>query len=212
MGKIYLSTKNNLIKLQKSIKEFKNGQFLLEEKKLILKKKLENYKDKEKKIREELNNIFIKAEETLKRAIVDVGFDELIDISNAIRDDNTISIKYLTLMGVEIPSVVSEELQAELNYGLYHTTAAVDESIIKFLEVKSLILKLAEIDNTMVRLTKAIEKVQRRSNALKEVIIPRDEKLAQKISLALEEGERDEIVRLKNVKTKNNSKIFLKEV
>ena len=203
MEKIYLSTKNNLIKLQKSIKEFKNGQFLLEEKKMILKKKLENYKGEEKKIREELNNIFIRAEETLKRAIVDVGFDELIDITNAIKDDDTISIKYLTLMGVEIPSVVSEELQAELNYGLYHTTAAVDESIIKFVEVKSLIIKLAEIDNTMVRLTKAIEKVQRRSNALKEVIIPRDEKLAQKISLDLEEGERDEIVRLKNVKTKN---------
>ena len=203
MEKIYLSTKNNLIKLQKSIKEFKNGQFLLEEKKMILKKKLENYKGEEKKIREELNNIFIRAEETLKRAIVDVGFDELIDITNAIKDDDTISIKYLTLMGVEIPSVVSEELQAELNYGLYHTTAAVDESIIKFVEVKSLIIKLAEIDNTMVRLTKAIEKVQRRSNALKEVIIPRDEKLAQKISLDLEEGERDEIVRLKNVKNKN---------
>lgn len=206
MGKIYLATKNNLIKLQKSIKEFKNGQFLLEEKKIILKKKLENYKDEEKKIREELNNTFSKAEETLKKAIVDVGFDELIDISNAIRDDDTISIKYLTLMGVEIPSVISEDLQAELNYGLYHTTSAVDESIIKFLEVKSLIIKLAEIENTMVRLKKAIEKVQRRSNALKEVIIPRDEQLAKKISLALEEGERDEIVRLKNVKT-NKGKV-----
>ena len=200
MGKIYLSTKNNLIKLQKTIKEYKNGQFLLEEKKLILKKKLEDYKNKEKEIKENLNEFFLDAEETLKRAIVDVGFDELIDISNAIRDDDTVHIKYLTLMGVEIPSVVSEELEAELNYGFYHTTAVVDESIIKFLKVKSLIIKIAEIDNTVVKLSKAIEKVQRRSNALKEVIIPRDELLAKKISLALEESERDELVRLKKVK------------
>ena len=42
----------------------------------------------------------------------------------------------------------------------------------------------------------------RRTNALKEVIIPRDEKLAKKISLALEEEERDEFVRLKVVKRK----------
>lgn len=200
MGKNYLATKNNLIKLQKSIREFQNGQFLLEEKTLILKRKMENYKEEGTKIRQELNEIYKTSEETLKKAIVDVGFDELIDISNAIRDDDTISIKNVTLMGVEIPSIVSSEMKAELNYGLYHTTSAVDESIIKFLEVKKLIIKLAEIESTIIRLNKAIEKVQRRSNALKEVIIPRDEKLAKKISLALEEGERDELVRIKKSK------------
>ena len=45
MGKIYLSTKNNLLKLQNSIKEYKNGQILIEEKELILKNKLESYKN-----------------------------------------------------------------------------------------------------------------------------------------------------------------------
>ena len=54
----------------------------------------------------------------------------------------------------------------------------------------------------MVRLQNAIEKLGRRSIALKEVIIPRDEKIAKNISLALEEEERDEFVRLKVVKRK----------
>lgn len=200
MGKTYLPTKNNLLKLQKSIKEFKNGQLLLEEKELILKKKIESYRLEEKSIIEQAGSIIEGAEDTLKRAIVDVGFDELIDISNAIKLDDTIEIKYVTLMGVEIPSVISEELEPKLNYGLYNTTMDVDESIIKFLEVKQMLIKLAEIQNTIIRLQKAIEKVERRSNALKEVIIPRDEKLAKKISIALEEGERDEFVRLKVVK------------
>ena len=202
MAKTYLPTKNNLIKLKNSIKEFKNGQELLEEKKLILKRKIDEYKIEEKELRGKLKDIFQEAEDTLKKAVVDVGFDELIDISNAIKDDNTINIKYLTLMGVDIPSVISEELSAELNYGLYHNTIAVDESIIKFLEVKNLVIKLAGIDNTIIRLQKAIEKVERRSNALKEVIIPRDENLAKKISLSLEESERDEFVRLKVIKQK----------
>lgn len=202
MGKIYLSTKNNLLKLQNSIKEYKNGQMLLEEKELVLKNKLENYKEKAKETQNKLNETLIDAENTLKKAIVDVGFDELIDISNAIKDDDTIHIKNITLMGVEIPSVVSSNLKIEPNYGFYNTTAAVDESIIKFIEVKRLIIQLTEINNTMVRLQNAIEKLGRRVNALKEVIIPRDEKLAKKISLTLDEEERDEFVRLKVVKRK----------
>ena len=44
MGVVYLPTKNNLIKLQNTIKQRKNGQKLLEDKSLILKRKLETYK------------------------------------------------------------------------------------------------------------------------------------------------------------------------
>ncbi len=202
MGKVYLSTKNNLLKLQNSIKEYKNGQILIEEKELILKNKLESYKNEAKETQNKLNETLNEAEETLKKAIVDVGFDELIDISNAIKDDDTIHIKNLSLMGVEIPSVVSDNLEIVPNYGFYNTTSAVDESIVKFIEVKKLIIKLAEINNIMVRLQYAIEKLERRSNALKEVIIPRDEKIAKKISMALEEEERDGFVRMKVVKRK----------
>ena len=57
MGKIYLSTKNNLLKLQNSIKEYKNGQMLIEEKELILKNKLENYKDEARNTQNKLNEI-----------------------------------------------------------------------------------------------------------------------------------------------------------
>ena len=71
-----------------------------------------------------------------------------------------------------------------------------------FIILKKYIIKLAELNNTIVRLQKAIEKVQRRSNALKEVIIPREEKVVKKIASALEESERDEFVRMKVVKKK----------
>ena len=146
MGKIYLSKKNNLLKLQNSIKEYKNGQMLIEEKELILKNKLENYKDEARNTQNKLNEILKDAEDTLKKAIVDVGFDELIDISNAIKDDDTIHIKNVTLMGVEIPSVVSNNLEIVPNYGFYNTTAAVDESIIKFIELKKITVFFLPLD------------------------------------------------------------------
>lgn len=200
MGRTFLPTKNNLIKLQNTIKQHKNGQELLDQKVLILKKKMENYKSMQDKCIEQIEVILNDAEYTLKKAIVDVGFDELIDITNSIKDDDTVSIKYLSLMGVEVPSVRSEQAQLTLNYGLYHTTSDVDNSITKFLKVKTEILRLTEIQNAIIRLKKSIEKVERRSNALKEVIIPKDEELARKISNCLEETERDEFIRLKLLK------------
>lgn len=203
MAKTYLFTKNNLIKLQKSIKAYKNGQVLLGQKETILKKKMDSYKLEQQELKAKFASIFKDAEDTLKKAVVDIGFEDLIGIQKKIKYDDSIQIKYVTLMGVEIPSIVTEELELKLNYGLYNTTIAVDESIKKFIEAKRLIIRIVEIDNTIISLQKAIEKVRRRSNALKEVIIPREELLAKKIGISLEEVERDEFVRLKVSKKSN---------
>ena len=57
MGAIFLPTKNNLIKLQNTIKQRKNGQKLLEDKSLILKRKLEEYKIEKLKIEGEIQKL-----------------------------------------------------------------------------------------------------------------------------------------------------------
>lgn len=129
----------------------------------------------------------------------------MLDISDGIKVDNSIDIKYKTIMGVEIPSVVPEELEIKINYGLYNTTYSVDQAILKFAEVRKYIFELVQIENTIFRLKKAIEKVQRRSNALKEIIIPEDEKLAKQIQDILEENEREEFIRLKKLKSKGRN-------
>lgn len=202
MSKTYLHTKNNLLKLKKIIKQYKSGQKLLEEKELILKKKRDSYLQEEKELKEKTGEIYRKALYALQMANVDIGLDELLDISNAIKEDDTISIKYVSLMGVEIPSVVSEETNAKLNYGLYHTTSDVDKAILEFVALKQHLILMAQNQNTIIRLQKAIEKVQRRSNALKEIIIPNEEKTAREIQSSLDEAERDEFVRMKKVKQK----------
>ena len=129
----------------------------------------------------------------------------MIDISDGIKVDNSIDIKYKTIMGVEIPSIVQENKDLKINYGLYNTTYSVDQAILKFDEVREYILELAQTENTIFRLKKAIEKVQRRSNALKEIIIPEDEKLANQIQDVLEENDREEFIRLKKLKSKGRN-------
>ena len=129
----------------------------------------------------------------------------MMDISDGIKVNDNIDIKYKTIMGVEVPSVVPEELNLKINYGLYHTTYSVDQAILKFSEVREYILELVQLENTIYRLKKAIEKVQRRSNALKEIIIPEDGKLAKHIQDILEENEREEFIRLKKLKNKGRN-------
>ena len=197
-----LPTKNNLMKIKSSIKQSKEGHLLLEQKRMILSRELEKYKDDEKKMKEHGKELLDEAYHYLKMANVEIGIDDMIDISDGIKLDNSLDIKYKTIMGVEIPSIVPDESETTINYGLYNTTSSVDMAILKFTEVKKYILELAQLENIIFRLEKDIEKVQRRSNALKEIIIPKDEQLAKNIQDILDENEKEEFIRLKKLKGK----------
>lgn len=196
-----LPTKNNLIKLQNFINQSKQGHKLLEQKKLILTKELDKYKEKEEELKEKGKNILKEAQNSLRLSNVDIGIESMINLSNTIKeDDNVIDIKYKTIMGVEIPSIISQENEITPVYGLYNTTSNIDETIIKYNKLKKYIIELAEIENIIFRLEKSIEKVQRRANALKEIIIPRDEKIAKKIQEILDETDMEEFSRMKMIK------------
>lgn len=195
-----LPTKNNLLRLKDKLKLSKQGYDLLEKKKFILTVEKNKYQNQKEELENKLQQLFEEAYKKLQNAIIDVGIDELINISEEVDIDDSINIKYKTVMGVEIPSIVYDKDILKLEYGLYNTTTSVDKSIIIFTKIKELIILLAEIDNTILRLNKSITKVQKRSNALKDIIIPEDEKIEKEIQNILEEREREEFTRLKIIK------------
>ena len=195
-----LPTKNNLIKLRAFIKQSKEGKKLLEKKKMILQKEMDKYIKEKENFKQYGSDLFEEAFKILKDANIDIGLENMADIANGIEEDNSIDIKYISVMGVEIPSVILEKSAQKINYGLYSSTSRVDDAIAKFLEVKEYLVKLAEIENTIVRLNNSIEKVKRRINALEEIVIPRDEKIASKISEVLDEMQMEEFARLKLIK------------
>ena len=138
----------------------------------------------------------------IRNANIDIGIDNLINISNGVKTDEYIDIKNVTVMGIEIPSVVHSKEIIKRNYGFYNTTNTVDEAILKFNEIQEKLIELSVLQNTVYRLKKNIEKVQKRSNALKNIIIPQYEEGLKSISDELEEREREEFSRLKVVKKK----------
>ena len=200
MGMRNLPTKNNLIKLKSFVNQSKEGKKLLEQKKLILQREMDKYIKERKELKKRGENLLKEAFESLKNANVDIGIERVADIANGIEKDDSLDIKYISVMGVEIPSVVIGEKEQKINFGLYETTVAMDEAIVKFQEVKEYLVNFAQIETTITRLKASIEKVERRINALEQVIIPRDEKIAKKISDILDETEMEEFARLKIVK------------
>ena len=201
MNSSTLPTKNNLMRLKDNLRLSKQGRDLLEKKKIILNMEKIKYVKKAKEKKEELDIALQKAYQSYIKAVIETGVDNLIDISNGMSFDDVLDIKYKTIMGVEIPSIVYESKKAMLNYSLYDTTSSVDKTIIDFNKVKDLIIEYAELSNT-IRLEKSIEKVSKRSNALGDMIIPQTEKNISEIQDILEEREREEFTRLKVIKNK----------
>lgn len=198
----YLPTKTNLLKLASTLALSKQGQQLLEKKKFVLICEMEKYKDQAKQIRETVYALLKEGYLLLQEATVDMGMDAMIVIAAGIPIEESIDIKYKTIMGVDIPSLVFEKKSVDsiLNYGFYSTTISLDKAVLKWKEIKENLMVLTELENTVVRLQAGIQKVSTRSNALQNVIIPNNEQAVKQIQNILEEKEREEFARLKLVK------------
>lgn len=197
-----LPTKNNLMKIKGKLKLSSQGQELLEKKKIILEMEKEKHKKNLQEKRENLEKLFNEGINKIKIASIDIGLEELKDISEEVDFKQKIDIKYKTVMGVEIPSIIYEKQNKKTMIGLYNTNIQLDEAIEIFTKIKIEIIELAEIENTILRINKAIEKVKKRSNALKDIIIPEEKQQIKTIESILEEREREEFSRLKVIKKK----------
>lgn len=200
----YLPTKTNLMKLQESLRITKQGHELLERKRMILTKELEKYVKQGEIVRKDVQDLMEEGKILIRNANIDLGIDNLTNISNGVKIDDYIDIKNITLMGAEIPSAVHKKEVVKRNYGFYNTSSSVDEAIWKFNEIQEKLIELAILENTIFRLKRSIEKVRTRANALQNIIIPENEETLRDISDKIDEREREEFARLKVVKKKIN--------
>lgn len=197
-------TKANLIAAKRSLELANDGFVLMDKKRNILTRELMSLIDKARDIQERIDTVFNDAYDALMVAAITHGGCE--DIAASIVVDDSLSLRYRSVMGVEIPTVISAKTDdsATLPYGLAGTSSAVDDAYIKFGYAKNLIRDLAETENAIFRLAYTIKKSQKRVNALKNVVIPRLEQDITRISDELEEKDREEFVRQKIIKNAQN--------
>lgn len=99
-------------------------------------------------------------------------------------------------------------LEAEpvvLSYGFMNSSSLIDEAYIRFDQVKKLTAELAEVENSVYRLATAVNKTQKRANAIKNIILPRLTSTVKYITDSLEEKEREDFSRLKVIKAQKKA-------
>jgi len=89
------------------------------------------------------------------------------------------------------------------SYGFFNTNTSLDEARLKFNEVKYKLYELAEIENSIFKLAREIEKTSKRTNALQHILIPRYREQVKYIEEVLEEKEREDFFKIKKMKKRN---------
>lgn len=195
-------TKGNLIIAKNTLHMSKQGYGLLDKKRNILIRELMELIDKAKNIQSEIDKTFTEAYAALQNANIEIGISNVERISYAVPEENNVSVKIRSIMGVEIPIVSLEDKPNKPPFGFYGTTKGLDIAYLKFVKVKQLTIRLSEVENSAYRLASNIQKTQKRANALKNITIPKYEGLVCTIQNALEEKEREEFTRLKVIKSR----------
>ncbi len=198
-------TKGNLINAKKSLELSTLGYELLDKKRNILIREMMSLIDKAKSIQGKIDKAYDDAYLALETANITLGFCD--EISRSVPEEESLTLSYRSVMGVEIPIVaIREKNGLDLDYGLYTTNSNLDLARQRFEEVKYLTAQLAEIENSVYRLAVAISTTQRRANALKNIMIPRFTDTVKYITDALDEKDREEFSRLKVIKRQKREK------
>lgn len=204
MAEQVFPTKGNLLNIQKSLALAQLGYELLDKKRNILIRELMQMVDTAKELRESIGVTYIEAYSALQMANITHGVVE--NIAEGMPVENTVSVSYRSVMGCELPKLSVEKKKLSLDYGFMNTDSNVDKAYISFVKVKEMTVTLAEVENSIYRLTNSIRKTQTRANALQNIVIPKYQSTVKYISGSLDEKEREEFSRMKVIKAQKMRK------
>ena len=195
-------TRSELIKLKRQIKLAQSGYSLLKKKRDGLILEFFEILKKAKTLRGELVEQYKSALAKINIARTVEGDLKIKSVAMAIKQTPEVLLKTKNIMGVKVPKIESSELEKNFldrGYGVYNS-AAIDETASAYEKLVEKVLLAAEVETSMRKLLKEIEKTKRRVNALEFEVIPKMQKLSAFITLRLEEMERENIFRMKRLK------------
>ncbi|MCL5424022.1 MAG: V-type ATP synthase subunit D [Candidatus Marsarchaeota archaeon] len=114
-----------------------------------------------------------------------------------------ISVNVSNVMGVKIPNLnMKSNENKSLKYELISVSASIEDVRKNYTVLLTLLIEIAEKQNSLKRLLHEIEKLNRRSNAIENIVVPKMQQRAKYIKQRLEDIERDQIISLKVIKRK----------
>ena len=195
-----LPTKIELIKTRRSLQTARRVKKVLDDKREVLLKRLDEMIQKASEAREERFQPLSDAYFSLYDAYLKLGPLRLEGIASNTPPTVEAEVSVRKVVDVDVPTLKLSEKNVGMTYGFADTNIAVDRASRQMRKVLPSILRAAEYENAIFRLAKELERTQRLLNALEYMIIPRYEASIRYIQQILEEREREEFVRLKHVK------------
>ena len=200
-GQNVAATKIELLKYKRSSQVASMVQKILDDKRKVLLKNIEEMIVEANKARggiwEPLQDVY----KSVNDAYLSLGTATVDSVAQSTPAVMEVDTKVKRIVDVTIPILnVTEKDTKSMPYGFADTNASIDRAAKQIKVLLPKICKAAEYENSIFALAKALEKTQKLLNALENVIIPQYRLRIKFILATLEEREREEFARLKKVK------------
>lgn len=208
-------TRAVLIALKRRMKTAKTGHSLLKMKRDGLMIEFFEVLNKAKTVRKELVESLLKAEQRLNMAKATEGTVAINSVAYSLQKEPSIQLESRNIMGVVVPKIAAESVQKKMyerGYGIIGTSAAIDEAAEAYETLLDKVILAAEVETALIRLVEDIDSTKRRVNALEFKVIPDIKDTIKFISMALEEMERDNVVKLKMLKANSVRRVAAEEL
>jgi V/A-type H+-transporting ATPase subunit D len=170
---------------------------------------------KAKTVRKELVDSLLKAEQRLNMAKATEGTVAINSVAYSLQKEPSIQLESRNIMGVVVPKITADSVQKKMyerGYGIIGTGASIDEAADAYEKLLDKVILAAEVETALIRLVEDIDSTKRRVNALEFKVIPEIKDTIKFIAMALEEMERDNVVKLKMLKGKSERKAAAEEL
>lgn len=196
-------TKANLMKAKENLIFSRSGFSLLDKKRTVLIREAMGLVGKAETLQKQIKEEFEEAYASLQMVNLSIGINTADEIAMSIPGRESFDILYRSVMGLEVPTVVFERDELlHTDYSFFQTNQVVDQTVMKFKNLRYLIYELAEVENAVFKIAMEIKKTAKRANALEKIQIPRYEEAVKYIQEVIEEKEREDFFRLKKIKSK----------
>ena len=201
-GKRVVATKIELIKIRRSMQISKMVHKILDDKREVLLKKIDEMIDEANKARADIWDPLDDIYKAIFHAYLSLGSSTIQSLSSSTPPSINVDVHIKRIVDVKIPAleISSKKEVQDLTYGFADTNSSVDQATKLIKNILPGICKAAEYENAIFSLAKELEKTQKLINALEYIIIPQYQEALSFIKSTLEEREREEFVRLKKVK------------
>ena len=208
-------TKPELNRVKKKKKFSVRGANLLEIKREQLLNLLRKYMNQYFELKTKMRNQLLEDIDLFEKTYETIGKAKISRIARLNEEmlNPEIKITYYHDMGVDIPKIELKLPEYQLpTYSYSDTNLYIDILISRLREIIFIIIKLGEMDSLLYHVAEENKKVQRRIDALDEIIIPRLESIIRSIEEILGDEEREEFIRMKKIKENLENKNIKGEI